>query len=93
MELNRLVDRGLKDAIQFQATKFVHGSLPINLYWFSPGQLKKPILITAKGMGIIACINGKVRVIDIEGAGAHPCGRSHVPYTSIVGEVIRESIA
>ena len=49
-------------------------------------------VITAEGMPIVAGPDGKVRVVDIVGAGAYPCGGTHVPDTSYVGEMTVKNI-
>jgi Ser-tRNA(Ala) deacylase AlaX len=44
-------------------------------------------VIVAEGMPVLSGIDGMVRIVDIVGAGAYPCGGTHTPDTSFVGEI------
>jgi Ser-tRNA(Ala) deacylase AlaX len=43
-------------------------------------------------MPIVANPDGKVRAVDIVGAGAYPCGGTHVPDSSFVGTITVKNI-
>lgn len=92
VEFTGIIDSKHRDAIQVQSTDFVQQALPVKLYWYKPNELKENGVITAEGMPIIAGLDGNVRVVDIVGAGAYPCGGTHVPDTSYVGEIVVKSI-
>lgn len=92
VEFHGIIDSKHKDAIQNQATKFVQEALPVKLYWYKPEELAENGVITAEGIPIVAGVDGNVRVVDIVGAGAYPCGGTHVPSTSHVGEIVIKGI-
>ena len=92
VEFKGVIDGKFKDAIQQQATQYVSEALPVKLYAYKPEELDENGVITAEGMPIVAGADGKVRVVDIVGAGAYPCGGTHVPDSSYVGEVIVRNI-
>ncbi|WPH00243.1 Hypothetical protein R9X50_00306600 [Acrodontium crateriforme] len=81
------IDPKFKYAIYDQSNKFVRDALPINVYWCKPDELEKNDVIAIEGMPVIAGFDGKTRIVDIVGAGAYPCGGTHVPDTSLVGEI------
>ncbi|KAI7474365.1 hypothetical protein KC357_g5254 [Hortaea werneckii] len=92
VEFQGSIDGTFKEAIQQQAGQYVKDALPVKLAWYLPNELHAQEVITAEGMPIIAGADGKVRVVDIVGAGAYPCGGTHVPDTSRVGEIVVRSI-
>lgn len=92
VEFKGSIDGEYKDAIQSAASKYVSDAMPIELYWFIPEELKNNGVITAEGMPIVTGADGKVRVVDIVGAGAYPCGGTHVPDTSYIGEVVLRNV-
>ncbi|RMY54208.1 hypothetical protein D0863_13703 [Hortaea werneckii] len=92
VEFQGSIDGRFKEAIQNQASQYVKDALPVKLSWYLPEELHSHAVIMAEGMPIIAGADGKVRVVDIVGAGAYPCGGTHVPDTSRVGEVVVKSI-
>ena len=92
VEFKGIIDGKHKDAIQAQASSFVTDALPVKLYWHEPEKLNEKGVITAEGMPIVAGLDGKVRVVDIVGAGAYPCGGTHVPDTSFVGGITIRNI-
>ncbi|KAI7463101.1 hypothetical protein D0860_07633 [Hortaea werneckii] len=92
VEFQGSIDGKFKEVIQHQASQYVKDALPVKLSWYLPDELHSHAVITAEGMPIIAGADGKVRVVDIVGAGAYPCGGTHVPDTSRVGEIVVKSI-
>lgn len=87
VEFKGLLDGKYKDEIQPQASAFVDQALPVKLYWYKPEELTSNNVITAEGMPIVTGADGTCRVVDIVGAGAYPCGGTHVPDTSFVGTI------
>lgn len=92
VEFKGIIDGKYKDEIQQQSTQYVKDALPVKLYWFRPDELAANGVITAEGMPIVAGLDDHVRVVDIVGAGAYPCGGTHVPDTSRVGQITVKSI-
>jgi len=92
VEFKGIIDGKFKGEIQQQATKYVEDALPTKLYWFKPDELAANGVIRADGMPIVAGQDGFVRVVDIVGAGAYPCGGTHVPATSFVGQITVKTI-
>ncbi|KAK3707536.1 hypothetical protein LTR37_012031 [Vermiconidia calcicola] len=92
VEFKGIIDGQYKDAIQSACSQSVADALPVKLYWYKPEELNENDVITAEGMSIVAGADGKVRVVDIVGAGAYPCGGTHVPDTGFVGSMTVKSI-
>ncbi|KAI7548760.1 hypothetical protein KC331_g4215 [Hortaea werneckii] len=92
VEFQGSIDGKFKEAIQSQSTQYVKDALSVKLAWYLPNELASHAVITAEGMPIVAGADGKVRVVDIVGAGAYPCGGTHVPDTSRVGEIVVKGI-
>ncbi|KAK4545853.1 hypothetical protein LTR36_002417 [Oleoguttula mirabilis] len=93
VEFNGLIDGKWKEAIQRQCTEFVEQALPVRLSWLKPEELgEHEEVILVEGMPIITGPDGKVRIVDIVGAGAYACGGTHVPDTSFVGELVVKGI-
>jgi Ser-tRNA(Ala) deacylase AlaX len=92
VEFKGVIDNKYKDSIQAQASKFVYDALPVKLYWHKPEDLHENGVITVEGMPLVANNDGKVRVVDIVGAGAYPCGGTHTPDSSFVGAITVRSV-
>lgn len=99
VDFKGLISGDHKASIESQANSFVSSNLPINIDWYAPEELKENGVITAEGMPIVSSAeSGKVRVVDIVGAGpggsrgAYPCGGTHVPETGKVGKVVVRNI-
>ncbi|KAK3697800.1 hypothetical protein LTR37_017265 [Vermiconidia calcicola] len=92
VEFKGIIDSKYKDAIQSGCSQSVADALPVKLYWYKPEELNENDVITVEGMPIVAGADGKVRVVDIVGAGAYPCGGTHVPDTGFIGSMTVKSI-
>lgn len=92
VEFKGLIDSRFKNAIQDVASDFVKQAMPIKLYWYRPDELQDKNVITTEGMPILTGADGMVRVVDVEGAGAYPCGGTHVQDSSLVGALHVRSI-
>lgn len=99
VDFKGLISGDHKSAIESTANSFVSSNLAVKIDWYAPEELKENGVITAEGMPIVASgENGKVRVVDIEGAGpggsrgAYPCGGTHVSETGMVGKVVVRNI-
>ncbi|KAK5116821.1 hypothetical protein LTR85_009081 [Meristemomyces frigidus] len=93
VEFNGPIDGKWKEAIQRQCTEFIEQALPVRLSWLKPEELgEHDEVILVEGMPIITGLDGTARVVDIVGAGAYLCGGTHVPDTSVVGEIVVKGI-
>ena len=92
VEFRGIIDGKYKDSIQSLSSNFVSDALPVKLYWYKPEELAENGVITVEGMPIVANSDGKVRVVDIVGAGAYPCGGTHVPDSSFVKTITVKNI-
>ena len=93
VEFRGLIDGKHKDAIQAQCNTFVEQALPIKVYWWNEAELREKCAIVPENVAVPVIPEGGdgepglVRAVDIEGAGAYPCGGTHVPDTSVVGKI------
>ena len=91
VEFRGLIDGRHKDAIQAQCDTFVSQALPIKVSWLNEAELREKCVIVPDNL--VAASDGGdsepglFRAVDIEGAGAYPCGGTHVTDTSGVGRV------
>ena len=86
VEFKGLIDGKHKDAIQAKCDEFVNAGLPVEVRWWDEKELREkcafvPEVVHAGDKG------GLIRAVDIVGAGAYPCGGTHVEDTSLVGKV------
>ncbi|CAG7919694.1 unnamed protein product [Penicillium olsonii] len=80
-----------KDAIQAQVDKFIAAELPVKVYFWDEAELREKCAVVP---GAVAIPEGElVRAVDIVGAGAYPCGGTHVPDTGKVGKVTIKKIS
>jgi Ser-tRNA(Ala) deacylase AlaX len=87
VEFGGTIDGKFKDEIEKQTMTFVRDALPVKLYWLKPDEVATHDVITSPEMPVVSGQDGLVRIVDIVGAGAYPCGGTHVPDTLQVGEV------
>ena len=93
VEFRGLIDGKHKAAIQAQCNTFVEQALPIKVYWWNEEELRERCAIVPENVAVPVIPEGGdgepglVRAVDIEGAGAYPCGGTHVADTSVVGKV------
>ena len=92
VEFRGIVDGKYKDAVQSASSQYVSDALPVKLYWYKPEELSEKGVITAESMPVVAGPDGKVRVVDVVGACAYPCGGTHVPDSSYVGSITVKNI-
>ncbi|KAK4554676.1 hypothetical protein LTR86_008178 [Recurvomyces mirabilis] len=92
VEFKGVIDSKFKEAIQDQANEFVRQALPVKLYWLKPEELEGSDVILAEGMPVLTGLDGMVRIVDIVGAGAYPCGGTHTQDTSLVGQITVKGI-
>ncbi len=81
------IEAAHKDAIQTQVDAFVDAALPVKVYFWSEEELRARCAAVPDAVAIQDRDGGLTRAVDIEGAGAYPCGGTHVKDTSLVGKV------
>lgn len=80
-----------KEFIEAQANKFVSQDLPVNVHFWKEAELRERCAVVPVA---VAIPEGElVRAVDIVGAGAYPCGGTHVPSTSKVGKITVKKIS
>ena len=85
------IDGKHKEAIQAKADEFIRQKLPVKVYWWNEQELREKCAVVPAA---VAIPEGElIRAVDIEGAGAYPCGGTHVPDTSQVGKVVIKRIS
>ncbi|KAL4868960.1 Threonyl/alanyl tRNA synthetase [Aspergillus spectabilis] len=85
------IEGKFKDAIQAQVDKYIAQKLPVKVYFWNEEELKEKCAVVP---GAVAIPEGElVRAVDIEGAGAYPCGGTHVEDTGRVGRVVVKKIS
>ena len=79
------------NAIQAQVDAFISQEIPVNAYFWNEAELREKYAVVP---GAAAIPEGKlVRVVDLVGAGAYPCGETHAPDTGKVGKVTIKKIS
>lgn len=86
VEFQGMIDGGHKDAIQAKATEILKQNLPVNICWWNEDEVKSRC--TAVASVIPMPEEGTLRVVEILGFGAYPCGGTHLPNTSDIGEIV-----
>ncbi|KAL2814080.1 Threonyl/alanyl tRNA synthetase [Aspergillus cavernicola] len=84
-----------REAIETRVNEFVQRALPVTVHWWTRQEVRDKCKAVPEGIPV-APGNGDeemVRVVDIEGAGAYPCGGTHVPDASHVGRVAVKKIS
>lgn len=85
VEFQGLIDGKHKEAIQKQVDTFVEQKLPIKVYFWDESTLRERCAVVPEAVQVSS--DGLTRAVDIEGAGAYPCGGTHVPNTSFLRKV------
>lgn len=86
VEFQGLIEGKHKEAIQKQVDQIVNEKLPVKVHWWDEATAKERCTFFPEGLGGNPQ-SDTIRVMDIEGAGAYPCGGTHVTDTSAVGKV------
>ncbi|OOF90929.1 hypothetical protein ASPCADRAFT_134659 [Aspergillus carbonarius ITEM 5010] len=79
-----------KGAIQERANELVRRNVPVKVHWWD--EVKAKDFGAAFPEGFTMPDDGVIRVVDIEGVGAYPCGGTHLPMTLDVGEIVIRKI-
>lgn len=86
VEFKGFIDGKHKDAIQAQTDELVKQKLPVKLHWWDMDELKEKCAAVLEGFEIPE--GEKARAVEIVGAGAYPCGGTHVEDSSGVGKIM-----
>ena len=86
VEFKGLIDGKHKDAIQAKCDEFVDAEFPVKVHWWNEKELREKCAFVPESMSAEE-EGGLIRAVDIEGAGAYPCGGTHVESTKLVGKV------
>lgn len=91
VDFKGLIDGKHKDAIQKQVDEYIAQALPVKVYFWNEAELREKCAVVPEA---VAIPEGElVRAVDIVGAGAYPCGGTHVPDTGKVGKVTIKKIS
>ncbi|KND86910.1 Alanyl-tRNA editing protein AlaX-L [Tolypocladium ophioglossoides CBS 100239] len=87
------IEAAHKDAIQEHVDAFINAGLPVKVYFWTEEELRARCAAVPGAVVIRGEDGGLVRAVGIEGAGAYPCGGTHVRDTSLVGKVTVKKIS
>lgn len=80
-----------KDAIQAAVDEMVASNLNVLVKWWDTEQVKRDCMSVPD---VVPADEGELwRVVEVEGKGSYPCGGTHLPTTSDVGQVIVKKIS
>ena len=88
-----IIEAAHKDAVQAHVDSFISAALPVKVYFWTEEELRAKCAAVPGAVVIPVEDGGLVRAVDVEGAGAYPCGGTHVRDTSLVGEVTIKKIS
>ncbi|KAK4691500.1 hypothetical protein P7C71_g5515, partial [Lecanoromycetidae sp. Uapishka_2] len=89
-EFRGLIAGEHKDAIQAKVRELVERDLPVHVYFWDEERVRAEC--TSVPDALKGDENDGVRVVEVEGVGAYPCGGTHVGRTKEVGDVVVRSI-
>lgn len=91
VDFRGLIDGKHKEIIQAKADEFIQRALPVKVFWLTEAELREKCVVVPEA---VAIPEGElIRAVDIVGAGAYPCGGTHVPDSSKVGKVLIKKIS
>ncbi|KAK8165410.1 Threonyl/alanyl tRNA synthetase [Phyllosticta citrichinensis] len=91
VEFQGLIDGKYKDAIQAKVNAMLEQDLPVKVYWWTETEMREKCVFVAANM--TAPEGELLRAVDIESAGAYPCGGTHVASTKLCGKVVVRKIS
>lgn len=86
-----LIDGKYKAAIQAKVDAILEQDLPVRVYWGTEKELRETCVNVPAEM--TAPDGELLRAVDIVGAGAYPCGGTHVSSTKLCGKIIVRKIS
>lgn len=90
VEFVGLIDGKWKNAIQHRVDEMVDADLSVQTAFLEPAEAESRCVHGLDGARVPE--GEKVRVVDIVGAGAYPCGGTHVVSTKGVGKLVVRNI-
>lgn len=85
VDFKGVIDGKHKDAIEAAANEIIKKDLPIMVCWWTLEELKEKCWYVPEGLSLP---EGELaRAVDIEGAGAYPCGGTHMRTTGEIGAI------
>ncbi|KAF4175371.1 hypothetical protein CNMCM8927_008608 [Aspergillus lentulus] len=91
VEFRGLIAGEHKAIIQDTVNQLVQRNLSVNVDWWGEEKAKAQCVALPEGFAVPS--DGNIRVVDIEGAGAYPCGGTHLPTTQDIGRIIVRKIS
>lgn len=91
VEFQGLIVGEHKAAIQQKVAAMVEQRLPVHVHWWDEATVRTRC--TAVPDALAPSDDCLVRVVEVEGVGAYPCGGTHLPTTYDVGEVVVRKIS
>lgn len=91
VEFRGLIAGEHKSDIQERVNELVQENLPVKFDWW--GEQKAKTHCAALSEGFSMPDDGDVRVVDVEGVGAYPCGGTHLPTTADIGSIVVRRIS
>ncbi|KAL1621752.1 hypothetical protein SLS54_005275 [Diplodia seriata] len=85
------IDAKYKDAIQKKVDEMLEKDLPVKTFWWSEKECREKCVYVAPEM--TAPDGELLRAVDIVGAGAYPCGGTHVASTKLCGSITVRKIS
>lgn len=88
VEFIGLIDGKHKAGIQAKVDEYVEADMPVEIYEWSDAELRNPAnRVYMHEAAPAADEGGKLRCVSVVGAGAYPCGGTHVRSTKECGKV------
>ncbi|OCL05613.1 ThrRS/AlaRS common domain-containing protein [Glonium stellatum] len=91
VEFKGLIDGQHKPTIQKKATDLVLQNLPVGVRWWDEEKMRAHC--TAVPDAVSMPEDGLIRVVEVEGVGAYPCGGTHLPTTQDIGGIVVRRIS
>lgn len=85
VEFKGLIEGKHKDAIQARADDLVRQALPVNVCMWTEQEARAKCAMVPEAFEVPE--GTLVRAMEIQGAGAYPCGGTHVADTGLVGKL------
>ncbi|KAH7034324.1 Threonyl/alanyl tRNA synthetase [Macrophomina phaseolina] len=91
VEFGGHIDGKYKEAIQKKVDEMLEKDLPVKVHWWTEKELREKCVYVAPEM--TAPDGELLRAVDIVGAGAYPCGGTHVASTKLCGKITVRKIS
>lgn len=90
VEFRGLIAGEHKDAIQEKSTEIANAGLAVKVEWWTEDVATER---QALPEGFVVPSDGNIRMVEIDGLGAYPCGGTHLPSTGDVGKIVVRKIS